>query len=174
MSSLLLQVPSFSWNYNTYFQENPFPTFDFSVTLPKNINVDGVPVPVPFPLGGYTLFSVTLPDIANIPSWVAGVITSFASALTSYILAWLIWLPEEMVFLLGNVAQNAGSYIDSTIIKSTQGMIYIFQLSMKGFFNMTVGLGPLQPFVIVIFFTMFVVVIIMAVTFAIKKVVELL
>lgn len=53
-------------------------------------------------------------------------------------------------------------------------MIYIFQLSMKGFFNMTVGLGPLQPFVIVIFFTLFVVVIIMAVTFAIKKVVELL
>ncbi len=89
-------------------------------------------------------------------------------------IAWVVWLPEEMVYILGNVAQNAGTYIDQAISYSTQGLINIAQLTMKGFFNMTVGLGPLQPFVIVITFTLFVVVIIMALTFAIKKVVELL
>ena len=46
-----------------------FPTFPFTVTIPKYIGI----IPVPAPLGGYVLFSIALPNFLGIPGWIASI-----------------------------------------------------------------------------------------------------
>ena len=98
-----------------------FPTFTFSVTIPKSITIDYIPIPVPAPLAGYTLFSIQLPDILQIPQWAASVIT--------YGILWIFgWIAA--------IAEYLGQAFDYyTITPFTQAINYLL-----GMFDNVLGI----------------------------------
>lgn len=83
----------------------PFPTYTFTVSLPSF-------------LGGGQLFSVQLPNLAGIPTWIAQIFAYFIG----WIGAFLLWLVQALVIVISypidaliNLASSALSWIISQI-----------------------------------------------------------
>ena len=141
----------------------PIPTFSWTVP--------GFPTTTEDILGVY---SFSIPNITQLPEWTLSIGTSLATSLAAYVLAWIIWLPSEFIYLLGTVGQNIGISTDITISNFSSALTSLIGLFLKDEYILTSGTGPLQPFIIVTTFILFGVSIITILTVVIKKVVELL
>lgn len=110
-----------------------FPTFNFSVTIPTSITIDGIPIPVPPPLAGYALFSVKLPDIFQIPQWALSVIT--------YGILWIFgWLGAIAEY----IAKAFDYYTITPFTRAINYLLGIFDNVLNIFENISRFAGPLQ------------------------------
>ncbi len=64
----------------------PFPTYQFA----PSINIAG---------STYKLFNIALPNISQMPAWIAGISEAIGTAISEYILEWIFWIPH----LIGNL-----------------------------------------------------------------------
>lgn len=136
-----------------------FPTFQYTLIIPKYIG----DIPVPSPLGGYVLFSITLPNFMGIPGWIYSIFTQG--------LLWgLGWI--------GAVAEYIGKSFDyytlSPFIWALNFLQGIFNRLLLGFENLSSFAGPFGIDVAVFFMGLLMVGIILLSYLVIKGTLSLL
>ncbi len=113
---------------------------------------------MPFPLGGYTLFSVTLPNIVAIPLWVVQV---FAWAI-GWPLAYIQWMIEA-----------AAVYLSMPVVWIVNILGSIWTWLLDAITSISSQTGPFEPVVAAFLFGIVLMILILGV-YGIVKIVEFL
>lgn len=94
-----------------------FPTTTWSVSIPTKIGI----LPVPPPLGGYTLFSIGIPNIGAIPTWIGNIFLwaiGWGGAIFKYAVIYAVAvIVNTVLYILG-----LGAGLITAIMSTTETM----------------------------------------------------